>query len=143
MSEQAVTKVEVGMRASTSRTITETDIVLFAGLSGDFNPAHLDDVWAKSSRWGGRIAHGLLSAGLISGVLGTKLPGVGTIWLEQSLKFLHPVHPGDTVTAEVVIKELLPKGRVRVTTTCKNQDNVLVLDGEGVVLVPRSNPTAS
>ncbi len=127
----------VGERASVRRTITETEIILFAGISGDVNPAHVDEEWGKGTRFEGRVAHGLISAGLISAVLGTKLPGPGTLWLEQSLRFLQPVRPGDTVNAEVEITEVLPKGRLRFKATCTNQSGAVVIDGEGVVSAPR------
>jgi 3-hydroxybutyryl-CoA dehydratase len=133
-----VIDLDLGDRAQMSRTITETDIVLFAGITGDTNPAHLDEEYAKGTRFGGRLAHGMLSAGLVSAVLGTKLPGPGTIYLEQSLRFVAPVRPGDTVTAEVVVAEMLPKGRVRLSTTCTNQQGARVLEGEALVLAPRA-----
>jgi 3-hydroxybutyryl-CoA dehydratase len=126
----------VGQTASFRKTVTETDVVLFAGVTGDTNPAHLDQVWAEQSSFGGRIAHGMLSAGFISAVLGTRLPGPGTIYLEQSLRFTRPVRIGDTVTATAEIVEIIPaKRRVRLTTTCTNQNGEVVVKGEAVVMV--------
>jgi 3-hydroxybutyryl-CoA dehydratase len=127
----------VGSSASLSKTITETDVVLFAGITGDFNPAHVDAVAAARSRFGGRIAHGMLSAGLLSAVLGTRLPGPGSIYLSQSLRFTRPVRIGDTVTAQVTVSSInAAKRRVTLQTVCRNQDGDTVIDGEALMLVP-------
>jgi 3-hydroxybutyryl-CoA dehydratase len=129
--------LQPGQSATHSKTVTEADVVLFAGVTGDFNPAHLDQVYAEKSRFGGRIAHGMLSAGFISAALAMRLPGPGTIYLSQSLRFLRPVHIGDTVTARVEVAELFPaKRRVRLLTTCANQDGEALVDGEAMVMVP-------
>ncbi|MBX6363182.1 MAG: MaoC family dehydratase [Gemmatimonadetes bacterium] len=131
----------VGQAAELSKTITETDVVLFAGITGDLNPVHVDRVAAERSPFGGRIAHGMLTAGLVSAVLGTRLPGPGSIYLSQTLRFTRPVRLGDTVTARVEVLELVPaKRRVRLATSCANQDGERVLEGEAVVLVPESSP---
>lgn len=130
---------EVGQRAEMSRTITEADVVLFAGVTGDLNPAHLDAVAAAKGPFGGRIAHGMLTGGLISAVLAMRLPGPGTIYLSQSLRFLRPVRIGDTVTARVEVLETIPaKRRVRLATSAVNQDGEAVVDGEATVMVPES-----
>ncbi|CAN5861163.1 MaoC family dehydratase [soil metagenome] len=130
-------ELTVGQSAEFTKTVTETDVVLYAGITGDLNPAHIDAVSAEAGRFGGRIAHGMLSAGLISAVLGTRLPGPGTVYLSQSLRFLRPVRIGDTVTARVEIAELLAaKRRVRLATRCVNQEGKAVLDGEALVWVP-------
>ena len=130
-------QLAVGQSAEFTKTITEADVVLFAGVTGDFNPAHVDAVAAERGRFGGRIAHGMLSAGLVSATLAMKLPGPGTIYLSQSLRFTRPVMIGDTVTARVEILELTPaKRRVRLATVCRNQRDETVLDGEAVVMVP-------
>ncbi|HZG43687.1 MAG TPA: MaoC family dehydratase [Longimicrobium sp.] len=129
-------EVVVGQTAEFRKTVTETDVVLFAGITGDLNPAHVDEVAASASRFGGRIAHGMLSASFISTVLGTRLPGPGTIYLEQSLRFTAPVRIGDTVTARVKVAELLPKRRARLTTTVLNQKGEPVVEGEALVMVP-------
>jgi 3-hydroxybutyryl-CoA dehydratase len=127
----------VGQTAEFSKTVTEADVVLFAGVTGDFNPAHLDAVYAGKSRFGGRIAHGMLTASFLSTVLAMRLPGPGTIYLSQSLRFLRPVKLGDTVTARVEVAELFSsRRRVRLLTTCHNQEGEAVIDGEAVVLVP-------
>jgi 3-hydroxybutyryl-CoA dehydratase len=127
----------IGQTAEFSKTVTETDVVLYAGITGDLNPAHIDQVAAEKGRFGGRIAHGMLTAGFISAVLAMKLPGPGTIYLSQSLRFLRPVRIGDTVTARVEILEILAgKRRVRLATSCSNQQAELVLDGEALVMIP-------
>lgn len=134
-------ELEVGQAAEVTKTVTETDVILYAGITGDFNPAHVDAVYAEASRFGGRIAHGMLSAGFISAVLAMKLPGPGTIYLSQSLRFLRPVRIGDTVTARVEVAELLPgKRRARLRTTCLVQGGEAVIEGEALVLVPEGAP---
>lgn len=126
----------VGMTASYARTVTDADIVLFAGISGDNNPVHLDEEYAKGTKFGSRIAHGMLSAGFISAVLGTKLPGPGAIYVSQSLRFKAPVRVGDTVTARVELTGLEPeKRRATFKTTCSVMGTV-VIDGEATLLVP-------
>jgi 3-hydroxybutyryl-CoA dehydratase len=130
-------RFQIGDKAATSRTVTETDVVLFAGITGDLNPAHTDEVWAKKTRFGGRIAHGMLSAGFISAVLGMKLPGPGTIYLSQSLKFTAPVKIGDTITAEVEVVEIIENKRLRLSTTARNQEGTVVVEGEAMVMPPR------
>ncbi|MBE3589167.1 MAG: MaoC family dehydratase [Thermoanaerobacteraceae bacterium] len=129
-------QIQVGDRASFSKTVTESDITLFAGITGDLNPVHMDAEFARRTVFGGRIAHGMLTGGLISAVLGTRLPGPGTVYLSQSLQFIRPVYPGDTITAEVVVIEKIPgKNRLRLRTTCHNQKGEQVLDGEAVVML--------
>ena len=128
-------KLEIGMYDSLGKTVTESDVVIFAGTSLDVKPLHLNDEYAKTTMFKGRIAHGMIGAGLISAVLGTKLPGQGTIYLSQNLKFIAPVKIGDTITAKVEIIELTDaKKMVKLRTTCVNQDGVLVIDGEAKVL---------
>lgn len=123
-----------GMTASLAKTITEADIVLFAGVSTDTNAVHLNEEFAKTTPFGGRIAHGMLSAGLISAVLGNRLPGPGTIYMAQNLKFKAPVRAGDTVTATVTIKEvILEKKRAVIETVCTVNGKV-VIDGEATVM---------
>jgi len=129
-------ELEVGQVAEFTKTVTEADVVMFAGITGDLNPAHVDQVWAEASRFGGRIAHGMLSASFISTVLAMKLPGPGTIYLSQSLRFTGPVKIGDTVTARVEVAEVMPKRRVRLTTTVRTHDGTQVIEGEAVVLAP-------
>jgi 3-hydroxybutyryl-CoA dehydratase len=134
-------ELAAGQAAEWSKTVTEADVALFAGVTGDFNPVHVNAVEAERSRFGGRIAHGMLSASFISTVLGTRLPGPGTIYLSQSLRFTAPVRIGDTVTARVEVAEVIAaKRRVRLLTTCANQRGEKVVDGEAVVMVPEDAP---
>jgi 3-hydroxybutyryl-CoA dehydratase len=128
--------IQPGQTAEFTKTVTEADVVLFAGVTGDFNPAHVDQAWAEASRFGGRIAHGMLSASFISTVLAMRLPGPGTIYLEQTLRFTAPVRIGETVTARVEVAEVLPKRRVRLATTVVKQDGTTAVEGEALVLAP-------
>jgi len=130
--------LRLGQRATFSKTITEADIQGFADLTGDRNPLHLDAQFARRSRFGRPIAHGLLVAGIISAALGTRLPGAGAIYVSQSLRFLKPVYPGDTVTATVEVTAWQEdRGVVTLRTTCANQSGDVIIDGEAVLLVPR------
>ena len=134
-----IDQIKVGDTAEFAKTITETDIYLYAGITGDFNPAHVNEVYAKNTFFKTRIAHGMLTAGLISAIIADQLPGPGTIYLKQDLSFLAPVHIGDTITGRVEIMELIPeKNRVRLKTTCSNQDGVIVISGEGLVSPPKA-----
>lgn len=131
--------IAVGQRASYTRPITADDISLFAALTGDCNPVHLDNEYAATTRFGHRIAHGMLVASLISATLANDLPGPGSVYLGQTLKFLAPVYPDDTVTATVeVVSVREDKPIVTLRTTCANQNGVPVIEGEAIVLVPRS-----
>ncbi len=131
-------ELTVGDKATFTKTITETDVYLFAGITGDLNPAHIDEEYAKNSFFKTRIAHGVLTAGLISAVIGMKLPGPGTIYASQTLKFLAPVHFGDTLTATVEVAELIPeRSRAKLKTTITNQDGEDVLAGEAIVRPPK------
>lgn len=128
-----------GMTASISKTITEADIILYSGVSTDVNPLHLDEDYASETIFKGRVAHGMLSASLISAVLANKLPGPGTIYMGQNMRFRAPVRPEDTVTARVTIKEVqLDKKRVILDTTCTVRGNV-VIEGEATVMFPSRN----
>lgn len=130
-------EMEIGQTALYTKTVTEADLVLFAGLSGDTNPIHLDEEYAKSTRFKGRIAHGMLAAGFISTVLGTKLPGPGCIYLSQTLNFKAPVKIGDTARARATVLGLdKEKGRARLKTVVE-VGNVVVVEGEAEVMVPR------
>jgi len=127
---KSIDELRVGDSAQISKTITESDIELFARATGDFNPVHLDQAYAEKTSFKGRIAHGLLSVGLLSTVLGNTLPGHGTIYLSQEVKFLAPVRIGDTITAKVEVIELIPeKNRAKFRTTCTNQDGKEVVEG--------------
>lgn len=127
----------IGQQASIRKTITEADILLFAGVSGDFNPVHIDEIAARDSRFGRRVAHGMLAGALISAVLGTHLPGPGTIYLNQTLSFRSPVSIGDTITVSVeIISIRQDKPIATLRTTVTNQEGRLVVEGEAVVLLP-------
>jgi 3-hydroxybutyryl-CoA dehydratase len=129
------TDLKIGMKASVAKTITETDVVLYAGITLDTNPAHLNEEHAKNTMFKKRIAHGMLTAGLVSAVLGTKLPGEGSIYLGQELRFKAPVYMGDTITAEAEIIELIDeKSQIILKTTCTNQDGKVVLDGKARIM---------
>lgn len=130
--------LQVGDSAEFSKTVSEADIYLYAGITGDFNPAHVNESYAEKTCFKTRIAHGLLAAGFISAILGTQLPGPGTIYMKQKLDFLAPVRIGDTITARVEVREIIKeKKQVKLRTTCINQGGELVLDGEAVVSPPR------
>ncbi|MBL8479955.1 MAG: MaoC family dehydratase [Sterolibacteriaceae bacterium] len=126
--------IAVGMSAETAKTITEADILLFSAVSTDTNAVHLDEEFGKTTMFGGRIAHGMLSASLVSAVLGTRLPGPGVIYMSQSLRFKAPVRIGDTVHAKVTVKEVIAeKSRVVLDTVCSVGGKV-VIDGEAMVM---------
>jgi 3-hydroxybutyryl-CoA dehydratase len=126
----------IGEKASLSRTISEADILHMAEITGDFNPVHMDEDFASRTRFKGRIAHGLFSVGLISAVLGTKLPGPGAVFLKQTLSYLHPVRAGDVLTAEVeTVTWLAEKRIITLKTRCLNQEGREVVRGEATLLV--------
>jgi 3-hydroxybutyryl-CoA dehydratase len=126
--------IKIGDTVSLTKTITEDDVQKFGELTGDFNPVHFDEEFARNTRFGKRIAHGMLSASLISGVLGNKLPG--TIYLSQTLKFTAPVYLGDTVTVRATVTNIREdKPIVTLETICTNQNGDTVIKGEAVVLV--------
>ena len=129
-------KFKPGDTASLSRTISDHDIRAFADATGDRNPLHLDEEFAKQTRFGGRIAHGMLSASLISAVIANELPGQGSIYLGQTLQFVAPVFPGDTVTARVTVSAIQEdKPILKLETVCANQRNEVVIRGEATVLI--------
>jgi 3-hydroxybutyryl-CoA dehydratase len=130
-----MSSLQPGGKAARVTTITDEMIRAFADLTGDTNPVHLDDAYAAGTRFGRRIAHGMIAAGLISAALANDLPGPGTVYLSQTLQFKAPVYPGDMITTIVEVKSVRPdKPIVTLATVCKNQDDVVVLEGEAVVL---------
>lgn len=129
--------LSVGKHESLKRVITKEDVQFFARATGDFNPLHLDEEYARKTPFRGRIVHGLLTAGLISALLGNKLPGPGTVYLSQTLRFLSPVRIGDEITATVEIKSIEER-RIILKTTCTNHNGTVVLSGEAEVLIPRT-----
>ncbi|OIR07924.1 (R)-specific enoyl-CoA hydratase [mine drainage metagenome] len=128
--------LSVGQTASYAKTVTEADVILFAGISGDTNPVHLNEEFASATMFKGRIAHGMLSAGFISTVFGTKLPGPGCIYLSQNLKFKAPVKIGDTVVAKVEVVELMPEKKRASFKTTVTVGTTTVIDGDAVLMVP-------
>ena len=135
---KTIDKIEIGDSAQISNTITEKTIKDFAEATGDFNPIHLDQGYAEKTYFKGRIAHGVLSVGYISSVLGNLLPGPGGILLSQEVKFLAPVRIGDVITARVEVAEWIPeKNRVKFKTTCTNQKGDVVVDGTAWSLCPQ------
>ncbi|MBS6750095.1 MAG: MaoC family dehydratase [Oscillospiraceae bacterium] len=133
-----ISEMKVGDSASFTKTVSEHDVYTYAGVSGDFNPAHVNEVEAQKGMFGKRIAHGMLSAGFISTVLGTQLPGPGTIYMGQELRFTKPVFFGDTITATVTVAELIPeKNRAILDTVCTNQNGDVVIKGKATVMPPK------
>lgn len=132
--------IKVGDSASIQKTFTDSDVLTFAIISGDKNPIHLDEDYAANTQFKHRIVHGILTSGLISAVLGMQLPGPGSIYLQQTIKFLAPVFLDDTITAIVTVKNIREdKPIITLETKCVNQDGTIVIDGEAVLLVPRDD----
>lgn len=136
---KTVQEINIGDTASFTKTVTEYDVYSIAGVTGDFNPAHIDSEFASETSFGKRIAHGILSIGFISTVLGTQLPGPGSIYIHQSCDFKRPIFIGDTITSTVeVTKKDEERNRVWLHTYCKNQRQELVVDGEAIMMPPRT-----
>ncbi len=133
--------LQVGQKASFSSSVEERDVQLFAAVSRDHNPVHLDAEFAAKTMFKERIAHGMFSGALISAAIACELPGPGTIYLGQQMRFTRPVKLGDTLTVELEVLEKLPKGRVRIATRVFNQNAEQVVDGEAEVLAPRDKQT--
>lgn len=139
MTGKTINEISLGDSARFTKTIAESDIYLYAGISGDTNPAHLDETYASGTFFKTRIAHGMLSAGLISAVLGTQLPGPGGIYLHQELSFEAPVRIGDTITAIVRVIEIdIDANRITLETICENQEGTCVISGRAITS-PRKN----
>ena len=136
---KTIEQLKVGDAARFSKTVSESDVYLFAGITGDLNPAHVNEDYAKDTFFKTRIVHGMLSASFISTFIGTMLPGPGTIYMRQEISFLAPVKFGDTVTAVVEVAEILAeKKQVRLKTYCINQEKTTVVEGEALVSPPRA-----
>lgn len=134
-----IQEMKIGDRANMAKTVSESDVYTFAGITGDYNPAHINEQYASQTAFGGRIAHGILSAGFISAVLATKLPGPGTIYLSQELKFTKPVRFGDTVTATCTVTEIFPEKNIaKLETVCTNQNGDVVIKGTATVMPPKA-----
>ncbi|MHA1369905.1 MAG: MaoC family dehydratase [Promethearchaeota archaeon] len=132
--------IEIGDSASVTKTVTETDVILIAGVTGDFNPLHVNEEFANTTQFGKRVVHGVFSTGLISAVLGMKLPGPGALYASQSVKFVKPVFIGDTLTAVATVKEKFTKKEgklkfLKIETKVYNQDDAVVTEGEALVIV--------
>jgi 3-hydroxybutyryl-CoA dehydratase len=137
MNSKDIDEIKIGDHESFSKTITETDVYMFAGITGDMNPIHVNRSYAATTKFAQPIAHGILSLGLISKVLGTQLPGPGAIYLRQTITFTKPVFIGDTVTASVeVIDKDMEKRRLRLRTWCQNQEGDLLMEGEASLIIP-------
>ena len=140
MKGKTIEDIHVGDAAEFAKTISESDIYLFAGITGDLNPAHINEAYAAKTFFKTRIAHGMLLGGFISAILGNQLPGPGTIYVRQELNFLAPVRMGDTITTRAEVLEIIAeKNRVRLKTTCVNQEGTMVLEGEAIVSPPKAN----
>ncbi len=137
MRSLALKDIKIGDKVSAMKAITDEVVFAYAEITGDFNPQHIDEEFAKKSMFGRRIAHGMLSVGLISRLLGTELPGMGSIYMAQELKFLSPVYIDDEITATVEVVEIIEEKRVKLRTYCKNQDDVIVIDGYALIKPPK------
>lgn len=134
-----IDELAVGDSAEFTKTVSGSDICLYAGITGDFNPAHVNELYAQKTFFKTRIAHGMLLAGFISNVVGNKHPGPGTIYVKQELNFLAPVRIGDTITSRVEVSAMITeKNRVTLKTTCLNQDGTTILDGKALVSPPKA-----
>jgi 3-hydroxybutyryl-CoA dehydratase len=141
---KTIDEISLHETAEFSKTISESDVYLYAGLTGDLNPAHINEEYARETFFKTRIAHGMLAAGLISAVMGMRLPGPGSVYVRQELDFLAPIRIGDTVTARVEVIEIMSeKKQLRLRTTCSKQDGTLVVDGQAVVSAPRPKKVAA
>lgn len=137
MTGKTIDQLKAGDTAECSKTISESDIYLYSGITGDFNPAHVNEVYAAGTLFKTRIVQWALLAGFTSAIAGTQLPGPGTIYISQELRFLAPVLIGDTITARVEVTEVMTeKNRVRLRTSCIKQDGAMVLDGEAIIRPP-------
>ena len=138
MKGKTIKEIHAGDTASFQKTLSESDVYLFAGVSGDQNPAHINETYASGTRFKTRIAHGMLVASLISAALGMELPGPGTIYLGQTIKFKAPAHIGDTVEARVTVTEIDERRNiVTLETVCTNQDGKVLLEGVATVMPPK------
>jgi len=137
--ENIYKELMVGQKSFVEKTITETDVYLYAGISGDFSWLHVNEMRAEDGQFKTRVVHGILLLGLISNVVGNHLPGAGTIYENQNAQFLRPCFFNDTIRAQVEVMELMPRGRVRLRTTCWNQHGDLIIDGEAVAIPPRDH----
>lgn len=139
MIEKIYEELKVGEKAFVEKTLTETDVYLYAGITGDFSWLHVNEMRAQEGHFKTRIVHGILLVGLISNVVGNSLPGAGTIYECQNVRFIKPCYFNDTVRAEVEVMEILGKGRVKLRTSCYNQHGELIIEGDAIVIPPRQH----
>jgi 3-hydroxybutyryl-CoA dehydratase len=140
MKGKSINDIKIGDTAEFAKTVSESDIYQYAGITGDFNPAHVNEDYAKGTFFKTRIAHGMLSAGFISNVLGNQLPGPGSIYIRQELKFTAPVRIGDTIKARAEVIDIqVEKNRVTLKTQCINQDGAVVIDGQATLSPPKTS----
>ena len=143
MSVYTYEDLSVGKIGYVEKTMTESDVNAYTGLTGDFNWLHVDEIRAKQGRFKARIVHGMFLAGLISNVVGNLMPGPGTCYVNQNMKFLKPCYINDTIKAQAEVVEKLPRGRVKIKTTCYNQHGDILLDGDAIVIPPKSEQAAN
>ena len=137
----SIDELYVGQTASSAKTISETDVYLFAGITGDFNPMHVNEEFARQTQFKGRIVHGMLSVGLLSGLMAMQLPGPGSIYLGQEIKFLKPVRIGDTITSTATVIEIRrEKNIVKLETVCTNQNGEIVITGIATTFIQCGTP---
>ena len=137
---KTIQEIEIAEKSTFTKTINGAGIVNYAGITGDFNPVHINSEYAQKTKFKGRIVHGMLSVGLISTILGNDLPGPGSIFVSQNINFIAPVRIGDTVTASVkVIDKDEEKNKLYLETICKNEKDNLIIDGEAVIMPPKKN----
>jgi 3-hydroxybutyryl-CoA dehydratase len=143
MRGKTIDEINIGDSAEFAKTVSESDIYQYAGISGDFNPAHINEDYARGTFFKTRIAHGIMSAGFISNILGNQLPGPGSIYIRQELNFLAPVRIGDTIKARAEVIEInVEKNRVTLKTQCINQDGIVVIDGQAILSPPKAKPAS-
>lgn len=142
MIENIYSELKVGDTGFIEKTITETDVYIYAGITGDFSWLHINEMRAKRGHFKTRIAHGMLLAGLVSNVVGNQMPGAGTIYESQNMRFFRPCYINDTIHAMTEVTELMAAGRVKLRTTCHNQHGELLMEGEAVVIPPRKHVVA-
>jgi len=139
MKSVGINDIKIGQKASVKKAITEDTVMAYAEVTGDYNPQHVDEAYAKDSMFKERIAHGMLSVGLISRLLGTELPGMGSIYMSQEVRFLAPVKFNDVIEAIVEVVDIIDGRKVKLRTYCQNQDKVIVIDGFAMIKPPKNS----
>jgi 3-hydroxybutyryl-CoA dehydratase len=139
MIEHIYSELKIGDKGYIEKTITETDVYLYAGITGDFSWLHVNEVRARRGHFKTRVVHGMLLIGLISNVVGNRMPGAGTIYETQNIDFLRPCYINDTIRAQTEVVGKLPRGRVELRTSCYNQNDEVILDGSAIVIPPRKH----